>query len=110
MVAGELLNSALFFIFFFTPAVIAVSVIFWAWLAALLTAFGNRQWFWGIAVLVLLPLALPYSLIYRETASYPRRLLLGALALLLLPLAYAALNGWFAAGSAPSLLPVPASR
>lgn len=104
------MNSALFFIFFFTPAVIAVSVIFWAWLAALLTAFGNRQWVWGVAVLVLLPLALPYSLIYRETASYPRRLLLGALALLLLPLGYAVFNGWFAPGAVPPLLPVPTPR
>lgn len=104
------MNSALFFIFFFTPAIIAVSVIFWAWLAAFLTAFGNKQWFWGAAIFLMLPLALPYSFIYGATASYPRRLLLIALALLLLPLAYAALNGWFAPGAMPPPLPLPVPR
>ncbi len=101
------MNSALFFIFFFSPAVIAATVIFWAWLAAFLCAYGNRQWVWGTAVLLLLPLALPYSLLYREQAAYPRRLLLIAFLLLLPPLAYALLNGWFAADAVPPVLSLP---
>lgn len=104
------MNSALFFLFFFSPAVTALAVLFWAWLATLLSAYGNRQWLWGTAVLCLLPLALPYCLLHREQAAYPRRLLLVVLALLVPPLIYAAVNGWFAPGALPPALPLPAPR
>lgn len=106
------MNSALFFLCFFAPAVVAIAVLFWTWLVSFLSAYGNRQWLWGTGILVLLPLLLPYCLLHREAAAYPRRLLLITLALLVPPLLYAASQGWLAPGAQPPalVLPLPAPR
>ncbi|MEK6550616.1 MAG: hypothetical protein AABZ50_03135 [Pseudomonadota bacterium] len=56
-------------------------------LVALLTALGRRQWWWAAALLLTGPLAaIPYGLRYRVEGTYPLRLCVGGL-LLVLPLA-----------------------
>mgnify|MGYP001348962249 CR=1 FL=1 len=107
-----MLSHWTFFLFLFTPLVAVLSIFFWAWLSGVLTAFGNRQWVWGTLMMALPPLVIPYSLGFRRAAAYPLRLLRLALLLLLIPLGYAATQGWLS-GERPQLsrdMLLPAAR
>ncbi len=62
-------------------AVLAIAVVFFGVLAALLVALGKRRWFWALPMLLLGPfVALPYALLDTD-AAYARRLLLTGLLL-----------------------------
>ena len=62
-------------------AVLAIAVLFFGVLAALLVALGKRRWLWALPMLVLGPLvAIPFALLDTD-AGYARRLLLTGLAL-----------------------------
>ena len=43
-------------------------------LVALITALGNRQWFWGIGMLCFLPSSVVYCWVQRDIAAWPRKL------------------------------------
>ena len=59
--------------------VAGLTMMFVGYLAALATAFGNRQWGWSVALLVFVPLALVYCLRHGTLAVWPRQLLLRGL-------------------------------
>jgi FtsH-binding integral membrane protein len=49
------------------------------WLAGMATALGNKRYLFGVAILILHPLALIYCLANWDKASYPGKLLLYSL-------------------------------
>jgi hypothetical protein len=59
-------------------AVLVLSVGLTLWfvgsLVAVLTALGNKQWFWGIGMLCFLPSSVVYCWGQREIATWPRKL------------------------------------
>jgi hypothetical protein len=58
---------------------VGLTMFFVGTLAALVTALGNRQWAWAAGILLLAPLAVPYTLKNPKVASWPRSLVLGGL-------------------------------
>ncbi|WP_370978889.1 hypothetical protein [Agaribacterium sp. ZY112] len=57
-----------------------LALLFVGYLIALLVALGQRQWFWAVLCIALLP-AVIYSFIERDKSNYALRLLLAGLAL-----------------------------
>jgi hypothetical protein len=59
---------------------IGSTLFFVAYLMSMLTAFGNKNWIWGVALLVLHVLAVfPYCFTHSDVAAYPRGMLVRGL-------------------------------
>lgn len=63
---------------------IGASLYFVGFLVALATALGNRRWWWGISMVIFLPLAIVFCWCNRALAAWPLKLLLTGFATLLL--------------------------
>jgi hypothetical protein len=76
-------DSPFFLAYIGLAALVAVglTMLFVGYLATVAAAFGNNQWVWGIATLVISPLALVFCLRHPNVASWPRGLLLKGLAI-----------------------------
>ena len=61
---------------------IGLSLMFVGGLFALLTAFGNKQYAFGIVMLLFLPASLVYCALHWKLASHPGKLLYAGTALL----------------------------
>ena len=64
-----------------TAGFVGVTMMFIGFLVAMATALGNKHWGWGIAMLLVSPLAIFYCLSHPETAVWPRGLLLKGLSI-----------------------------
>jgi len=69
---------------FASVGIVGLGVCWFGALVALVTALGNKKWLWGVAILILGPVAgILYSIIYNE-AEYAKSLMIKG-GLLLLP-------------------------
>ena len=72
--AGAYHMDSLFIIVSVLILSIGGTLFFVGSLASLLTALGNRQWYWGGAILLFLPISVVYCWVHRTLTNWPRKL------------------------------------
>jgi len=65
-------------------AAIGGAVAFVGYLLSLLTALGNKQYAFGISMLILFPISVVYCAFNWDKASHPGKLLIGGLSTMIL--------------------------
>ncbi len=68
------------------PLASAIAMILVGSLVAMATALGQRQWIWGVAILLFLPISFAYVLFHWNSAAWPGKLLLQGCAILVISL------------------------
>ena len=69
---------------------VGLALFFMGYLATLATAFGNKHWYWGVAIFLFGLLAIPYCFRHREITEWPRGLIIkGAIMILIAAMAMA---------------------
>lgn len=53
---------------------VGLALFFVGSLLSLITALGNRQWYWGIGMLCFLPSSIVYCWVQGDIAAWPRKL------------------------------------
>jgi hypothetical protein len=67
---------------------IGVALCFVGLMVSLMTALGNKNWFWAAGMLAVFPVAAVYCLRRWQIAAWPGKMLLSGMGLLIPPLAY----------------------
>ena len=70
--AGDM--NTLFIVLSVLTLSVGLALLFVGSLVSLITAFGNRQWYWGIGMLCFLPLSIVYCWVQGDIAAWPRKL------------------------------------
>ncbi len=84
---------------------VGVGILWMGWLTLMLTAFGQRLWLWGFAILLLpVPVSQCFALRHPAMNPWANRLVMGGL---LLSLPMLVLTGWWAWVALTQPSPVP---
>ncbi|AZN36467.1 hypothetical protein [Iodobacter ciconiae] len=67
---------------------IGVALCFVGLMVSLMTALGNKNWFWAAGMLLAFPLAAVFCLRRWQMAAWPGKMLLSGMGLLVFPIGY----------------------
>lgn len=66
--------DTLFIVFSVLLLSVGLALLFVGSLVSLITALGNRQWYWGLGMLCFLPSSIVYCWVQGAIAAWPRKL------------------------------------